>query len=566
MRTSKSLGIAFLLINAVIAEAGVDLHQKNVDREVIGRKIENLISGVDRSANGVTELDLSAAENVQRSADDVALESKLVNRIAQLDVGALLNAGAQGPGQQQGQGQPPALKPAGPSDINTSNVGADLANQIAANGTLGLAPAAGPPQAAAPAPAIQAAQPAAPAAAASASGQGLGPKGPSDINTSNIAGDLANQLAPVPGAVSGVSGQPPANNDIGAALANQIAGVGAVAGQSPSAQGEVAAAQSGGAAGLAVVEIRSTIIQEVNGQQIATAVIIGQGQQAAAAAPAATGAPPAAAPPAPAPPAEAPPAGAPPAEAPAAMPIPSETLKSSAAASEPKSEAQTTQPPLAGGGGNATAPALGTITEVVAGGNSTAAAVEAVKSTASAALGTITEVVQGGNSTSTAVLSAPSGANAAAAPAAITVSAGGAPAPGVEAAAKSSSAAPPPVDSAKLTADALVASPTVTAAGNAVTVLAGSGGGSNGTASSTAKSGAAAAAITVVAGAAGSGSGGNSTSKAAGGGQAAAAVTVVAGQGSGNGTANAAASTTAAANAAVTVVAGAGGANAATEL
>ena len=122
------------------------------------------------------------------------------------------------------------------------------------------------------------------AAAAPASGQGLRPAGPSDINTSNIAGDLANQLAPVPGAVSGVSGQPPANNDIGAALANQIAGVGAVAGQSPSAQGQVAAAQSGGAAGLAVVEIRSTVIQEVNGQQIATAVIIGQGQQAAGAA------------------------------------------------------------------------------------------------------------------------------------------------------------------------------------------------------------------------------------------------------------------------------------------
>ena len=333
---------------------------------MIGRKIENLISGVDRSANGVTELDLSAAEDVRRSADDIALESNLVNKVAQLDIGALINAGAQGPGQQQGQGQPqpPALKPAGPSDINTSNIGGDLANQVGANGSLGLAPAAGPPQAAAPAPAIQAAaaasapaiqaaQPAAaaaaaapaiqaaqPAASASAGGQGLGPKGPSDINTSNIAGALANQLAPVPGAVSGVSGQPPANNDIGGAIANQLAGVGAVAGQSPSAQGQVAAAQSGGAAGLAVVEIRSTVIQEVNGQQIATAVIIGQGQQAAAAAPAATGAP--------APPAAAPPA----AEAPAAMPVPSETLKSSAAVSAPKSEAQASQPPLAGGGGS----------------------------------------------------------------------------------------------------------------------------------------------------------------------------------------------------------------------
>lgn len=345
-----------------------------------GRKIENLVYGVDRSTNGVTERDLSAMENIQHNNDDNNLEANLVNKIAQIDIGALLNAGAQqqGPGQAQPQGQTLGLGPTGPTDINTSNIGGDLANQVAANAssstaqgqTLGQPPAAGPPQLAAQAPPAGAPQSAAGApTSGQGQGQGLRPAGPSDINTSNIAGDLANQLAPAPG----VSGQRPASNDIGGDLANQIAGVGVPASQAqPQAQGQVAAASGG--AGLVVIGVKSTIIQEANGQQIATAVIeqLGQGQQAAAV-PAATGAPALAAPQAPAPPAQAPPAEAPPAEAPpaeappapappaeakpteapAAMPVPSETLiKSSAAEAASKPEAQPTPPPMAGMSGN----------------------------------------------------------------------------------------------------------------------------------------------------------------------------------------------------------------------
>jgi len=339
---------------------------------VSGRKIENLISGVDRSANNVEELDLTAI-NDRRSANANTLEADLVSKIAQLDVGALLNAGAQGQGvsqgQSQGQGQQPGqgqpqpqsqgLRPAGPSDINTSNVGADLANQVAAgnrpsvgsgdintsnvgadlanqvagfgttagaqNQTLGQSPAVAQEQ---PAPQAQAAD-----ARPSGQAQGpAGPAGPSDINTSNIAGDLANQLAPVPG----VTGQRPASNDIAGEIANQLAG-----GAAPVSQGQVAAAQSGGA-GAAVIEIRSTMIQEANGQQFATQVIqqVGQGQQAAAA-PAATEAPAATAPQAPAPPAEVKPT-----EVPAAMPVPSEALSTSTVAAEaaPRPETQPTQP------------------------------------------------------------------------------------------------------------------------------------------------------------------------------------------------------------------------------
>ncbi|KAF2626965.1 hypothetical protein BU25DRAFT_75954 [Macroventuria anomochaeta] len=415
MKTSKSpLCLAFLLINAVVAEAGVDLHSSNVGQEVSGRKIENLISGVDRSTNSVAELDISAINDVRRSANANTLDNAdLVNKIAQLDIGSLLNAGAQGQGasqgqsqgqsQQQGQGQAQpqgqsqGLKPVGPSDINTSNVGADLANQVAAGnrptvGTgdintsnvgadlanqvagFGTTPAAqgqAPDQApgagqAQPAPQAQAAKAPRPAAesqpvaearpstgaqaAAEAQpsrqgqSQGTRPAGPSDITTSNIAGDLANQLAPG----SGVNGQRPASNDVAGDLANQIAGGGvAPIGQgqsSPQGQGQVAAAQSGGA-GAAIIEVKSTILQEANGQQIATAVIEQQRQgQQPAAAPAPTEAPAITTPQALAAPAEAKPT-----EAPAAMPVSAEPQsKSTAVEAAAKPETQPTQPPAEG--------------------------------------------------------------------------------------------------------------------------------------------------------------------------------------------------------------------------
>lgn len=303
----------------------------------------------------------------------------LVNKIAQLDVGSLLSAGAQGQGTSQGQTQGPSqqqgqsqaqpqgqslgLTPSSPSDLNTSNVGANLANQIAAGnrptvGTgdintsdiggnlanqvagFGTPPATqgqtpGQPQ---PAPQAQAAE-----ARPSGLGQsqGLKPVGPSDINTSNVAGDLANQLAPG----SSTNGQRPASNDIAGDIANQIAGGGAVPvgqGQSaPQGQGQVAAAQSGGA-GAAIIGIRSTTIQEANGQQLPTAVVEQQGQGQQPAPPPA----PTEAPTMPAPQAPAAPAGPKPMEAPAAMAAPAELQgNSTTTEAAPKSPAQ---PPAEG--------------------------------------------------------------------------------------------------------------------------------------------------------------------------------------------------------------------------
>lgn len=398
-----------------------------------GRKIENLISGVDRSTNSVEELDLSAINDVRRSANANTLEAHLVSKIAQLDVDVLFNAGAQGQGASQGQqqGQTQAqpqsqpqsqprpqsqgLRPAGPSDINTSNVGADLANQVAGGnrpnagqgdvntsnvgadlanqvagfGTtpatpsqaLGQPPAAGQAQPASQGQAAEAPRPAAqgqPAAEARPStgaqaaaqappsgqgqSQGLRPAGPSDINASNVAGDLANQLAPVPG----VSGQRPASNDIAGELANQVAGGAAPNGQgqlSPQGQGQgqgqVAAAAQSGDDGLAYIGVMSTTIHEPNGQIITTQVIQqGQGPQPAAA-PAPTVAPVMAAPQAPAPaapaatqaPAMAAPQAPPPpsAEASAAVPAPAAPQSTlTAAEAAPQPESQSTMAPAEG--------------------------------------------------------------------------------------------------------------------------------------------------------------------------------------------------------------------------
>ncbi len=112
----------------------------------------------------------------------------------------------------------------------------------------------------------------------------------------------------------------------------------------PQGQGQRPGAQNGGA-GAAIIEIRSTIIQEANGQQLATAVVeqLGEVQQPAAA-PTPTEAPAMTAPQAPAPPAEARPT-----EAPAALPAPAEPqMQSSAAEAAPPPESQPTQPPAEG--------------------------------------------------------------------------------------------------------------------------------------------------------------------------------------------------------------------------
>ena len=371
-------------VNQVVIEAGVDLRTSNVEREIRGRKIEDLISGVDRTANSAAELDVSAINQVRHSANANTLDHvELVNKIAQLDVGSLINAGAQGQEasqpQSQWQGQSQSQRPAGPSDINTSNIAADLANQVAAGnrptvGTgdintsnvgadltnqiagFGTTPAAQgqtpgspvPGSQAQPAPQAQAAEASPPVAEAESSrqdpSQKLRPAGPSDINTSNVAGDLANQLAPG----LSVNGQSPASNDIAGNLANQIAGGDAAPlgeGQLNSqGQVEAAGAQSG-SAGVAVIEIKKTIIQEANGQRIQTAVIEQQAQgQPSAAMPVPTEAPVMAAPQAPAPAAEAKPT-----EAPAVTPVSAEPQSNSTAAeAAPKPEAELTQLPAEG--------------------------------------------------------------------------------------------------------------------------------------------------------------------------------------------------------------------------
>jgi hypothetical protein len=185
-----------------------------------------LISGVDRAALG--------------------------NPIGGLDANSLLNGVAQG----QGQG-------ASTGDSTANNVGADIANQIAGgnsnsideilNGLNGQGQAPPTNQSTTQVQGQAASQGASPAGS-----QGMG----SDIDSSNIAGDLANQLAPKAG-----SGENSVQ-DVAGDLANQLAPNGQ--GQLPS-QSQVGVQQSGGDA--QTIQVVSTIILEANGQKITTTVI-----------------------------------------------------------------------------------------------------------------------------------------------------------------------------------------------------------------------------------------------------------------------------------------------------
>jgi hypothetical protein len=185
----------------------------------------------------------------------------------------LLNGIAQGQGQQGGTG-----------DISSSDVGGDLANQIAGGGSTsidnilsglnGQKQGASINQTNAPQGQGQSQSQAPAQAASQGSNQGIG----SDINSSNIAGDLANQLAPKPAAgESSVS-------DVAGDLANQLA---------PNGQGQLppptqAEAQQNGS-NAQPIQVVSTIIAEANGQKLATALVEAAPQQAAAPSPAAAG-------------------------------------------------------------------------------------------------------------------------------------------------------------------------------------------------------------------------------------------------------------------------------------
>jgi hypothetical protein len=226
-----------------------------------------LISGVDRAQGGAVE-----ALNVPVIEQANALHNgNIAARIAQngLDANALLNGIAQGQGQRSGTG-----------DISTDDVGGDLANQIAGGGSTSidniLSGLDGQKQGApANQTSISQGQGQSPAQAASQGGnQGTG----SDINSSNIAGDLANQLAPKPGSSeSSVA-------DVAGDLANQLA---------PNGQGQLppppqAEAQQNGS-NAQPIQVVSTVITEANGQKIATALVEAAPQQAAAPSPAAAG-------------------------------------------------------------------------------------------------------------------------------------------------------------------------------------------------------------------------------------------------------------------------------------
>lgn len=194
----------------------------------------------------------------------------------------MLDGIAQGQGSGQGQSVPGA----GVGGVGSNDIAGDIANQIAGGGSAGLNQILGgldgqtqsfpknqsasqeQSQAIAQGPNVPGNQNGVDISALTSGDapgtgnnqiQGSG-TGASDIKSSDIAGDIANQLAP--GASAALAG---------AGLGeNQNTGL---------AQG------SGGNAQL--IQVESTTITEPNGQVIATAIVLAGGQQAQAAAPAA---------------------------------------------------------------------------------------------------------------------------------------------------------------------------------------------------------------------------------------------------------------------------------------
>jgi hypothetical protein len=314
----------------VVADAGMNLHNNNIALDVRGRRIEDLVSGIDRSQEKDAR-DL----NAQRQGSSQGLGPILASDINTSNIG----------GDLANQLAPEIGQGAVPSDLNVSNIGGDPANQAAGvvgsqsatavNGPgnaialnapgnapppppagLGLAPLPGdalPGQA----PGAASAPPAGPPPPGLAPLAGEAPAaGPNPLAGAMPlpppAGPLANEARPAPPAQLAPPPilQPIGTGDldttnIGGDLANQIAGGGA----KPIEQAQAEA--TGNGAGVAI-EIKQTTIVLPNGQQIVTQIVQPKPKGQETAAPPAQTEAPAASPPAPpAPPAEAKPTQAP---------------------------------------------------------------------------------------------------------------------------------------------------------------------------------------------------------------------------------------------------------------
>jgi hypothetical protein len=332
--TTTSLSVALLLITSVrrlstalstnpntqqvVADAGMNLHNNNIALDVRGRRIEDLVYGTDRSQEKDAR-DL----NAQRQGSSQGLGPILASDINTSNIGGdLANQLAAGIGQG-----------AVPVDPNTNNIGGNLANQAAgvvgpqpatavnAPGNApplppaGLAPPAGealPPPASPPPPGLAPPAGEAPAAGANPIAGAILPPPPAGLAPppgEAPAGPLANEARPAPPAQLAPPPvlQPIGTGDldttnIGGDLANQIAGGGA----KPIEQAQAEATGKG--AGVAI-EVKQTTIVLPNGQQIVTQIVQPKPQGQETAAPPAQTQAPAASPPAP--PAEAKPTQAP---------------------------------------------------------------------------------------------------------------------------------------------------------------------------------------------------------------------------------------------------------------
>lgn len=237
------------------AEAGLDLHSANTGVNVKGKKIESLIVGIDRDqVDSALSLDVPAIEQVNRlDIGDVAAK---IAQSGGIDVSALLEEAIQGQGNDQkigqgeGKGSTNQIGGGGASPIDQILNSLDEQRQSGKNSSK--------PQGQGQGQVLPAGQNNGQSngldvaalfnetfqglRAGQSENQNAKPIGTGDIISSDIAGDIANQLAP--------HGQGPLPSD----------------------------AQRGGN-NVEIIQIKATLIIEPNGQQQETTVIEAAGTE-----------------------------------------------------------------------------------------------------------------------------------------------------------------------------------------------------------------------------------------------------------------------------------------------
>ncbi|OAL55809.1 hypothetical protein IQ07DRAFT_178710 [Pyrenochaeta sp. DS3sAY3a] len=252
-RIRVSWAPALLLVSAVAAGAGLDLHSANTGVNVKGKKIESLIVGIDRDqADSAVSLDVPAIEQVNRvDIGDIAAK---IAQSGGIDASALIEEALQGQGNDQkigqGEGKGPTnqIGGGGASPIDQILNSLDEQRQSGKNSSKpqGQGQVLSPGQNNGQSNGLDVAalfnETFQGSRAGQSENQNTKPIGTGDIFSSDIAGDIANQLA-------------------------------------PHGQGSLPSDGQRGGNNIEIIQIKATLIIEPNGQQQETTIIEAAGTE-----------------------------------------------------------------------------------------------------------------------------------------------------------------------------------------------------------------------------------------------------------------------------------------------